>query len=358
MKKNEKCFLDSSFSSKLQHLTLSPHFIFDLEDEHIKQFLNLNLTSISIENCDLSKVNDYFLAKLVNSCKECVIIEYDCDSDNDPNIIRDDDYYLGNKKLAAIVREMQDDRSKLKSFKLSFLAKYNGHCLDLSSIPTRNLAKAFSKLHELHLDCVKMDSEQLNLIFEFGLASLTRLRFREIPFDVAQMKQLLETLDKTSKLKSLELSKVDVREIPSDFLARVINKIKRVVLTDIKIEALQIDNIFLAIIAGDLVLKHFDLALEYGDNCLSEVDAKVLANAVNKLEHFGFNRKLSVEQTKMIFKVMSLKTNLKSLLFDYTFGEVGNVDPERCSSLIFSKMSEKEVASSINFKGISFCDIF
>ena len=56
-------------------------------------------------------------------------------------------------------------------------------------------------------------------------------------------------------MKSLELSSVDVREIPSDFLAKVINRIEKVVLHDIKIEALQIENIFIAILRGDSVLK-------------------------------------------------------------------------------------------------------
>ena len=51
-----------------------------------------------------------------------------------------------------------------------------------------------------------------------------------------------------------------------------------------------------------------------GDSkCLSEVNPEVLAKAVNKLESVAFSSSLSTEQSKMMFEVMSLKTNLKSL---------------------------------------------
>ena len=49
------------------------------------------------------------------------------------------------------------------------------------------------------------------------------------------------------------------------------------------------------------------------DKCLREVNAEVLAKAVNMLESVAFSTSLSTEQSKMMFEVMSLKTNLKSL---------------------------------------------
>jgi hypothetical protein len=189
--------------------------------------------------------------------------------------------YLGVKKIADIIRGMLDVGSKLKSLKLSFEDEEYyvpplPNRLNLSSIPTQILTKAFSKLDEFALEYLKMDSKQLNSVFEVSFGNLTCLSFREIPMDVTQTVQLLRALGKTCKLKSLELSELDARETPSGYFAQVINKIERVVLQDIMIEAFQIEDIFLAIIRDDSVMKNFVLeqSIDYHID-ISEVDAEV-----------------------------------------------------------------------------------
>ena len=101
-------FRDSSFASKLQHLTLDRNskFEYDLDDDYFTGLLKLNLTSIKIDMADLSEVSDELLANLVNSCKECEITEHyeiiDYNSDDDRPV-----YSLGVKKIAAIMRSLQ-----------------------------------------------------------------------------------------------------------------------------------------------------------------------------------------------------------------------------------------------------------
>merc|ERR1712181_2561 len=208
--------------------------------------------------------------------------------------------------------------------------------LDLSFVPPEILATAFSRLQELELLNLKLGLEQMNAMASVGFGNLTSLKLRGIQLDKAKSMQLLKALDKTHKMKSLELSKIDVTEIPSMFLSQVINKAERVFLVDIKIETCQIEDIFLAIIRGDSMMRHFGLDW-WDDDChsiLSAVNPEVLAKAVNVLESVSFITPLTREQSKMMFEVMSMKTNLRSLerprnsLYDHDFPSYYSSDPQ------------------------------
>jgi len=323
-------FRNSSFASKLQHLTLSHDQGFDLDDDYVTEFLEMNLTSIKIDLADLSLVSDELLAHLVTSCKKCDITEYY----GSINYFRNGedehqrDYCLGVKKIAAIIRSLQYG-SNLKSFKLGFRTinfdydyeegeEGDGRMrLDISFIPPEILAAVFSRLREIDLSNLKLGSEQMRSIAESGLGNLTKFSLCGIPLDKEKLMHLLEALDKTHKMKSLKLSKINLKEIPPVFLSQVINKVESVVLSDVEIETCQIEDTFLGIIRGDSVMKHFVLDLyiphENKDESLTQVNAEILAKAVNKLESVGFSSSLSKEQSKEMFEVMSLKTNLKSL---------------------------------------------
>ena len=74
---------------------------------------------------------------------------------------------------------------------------------------------------------------------------------------------------------------------------------------------------------------------------LSNVSAEVLSRAVNKLENVSFDRKshsstywLSENETKEMFRMMSLETSLKSLGMSTdnmsvdAYDDIGEVDPE------------------------------
>ena len=86
------------------------------------------------------------------------------------------------------------------------------------------------------------------------------------------------------QLRSLNLSDVDETHIPSLVLANFLLKIEKVELKNVVMETNQIEDIFLAFITGDSNMKH--LSMNGMNEVPSEVDAEVLAKAVNKLESF------------------------------------------------------------------------
>jgi len=329
-------FLDTfSLSSKLQHLTLtgseSPpdenldvnvdYFKFEVKDEHIQHLLNVGLASIEIKSIDLSKVSDDLLAKLVNSCQHCDITEYYEDYPPPPNnnfldLSSDDDdvkqLFLGVKKITAILRESQEG-SKLKSLRLRYLQKENleeSVKLDLSSIPSDILARAFSKIEVLDLENLQFTSEQLSSIFDDGLGrGLRRVRLHGVEMDFIQARHFMKVLGTSCQLNKLDLSGVDVRDIPSMFLGSVINKIEWVVLKDLKITTDQLDDIFVSIIRGNSALKHLGM---FGMNSsLSEVDLVDFSTAVNLLESVAFDEKLPKDLIEVMFGIMAIQTNLK-----------------------------------------------
>jgi len=331
-------FLKTSLSSKLKHLTLAEYgrdsFKFHLADEHFRQFLKLDLSSISIKKIELTDISDELLGHLVNNCKECDIKEY-CIK---PWMMRLDEkvYKLGIQKLSAIFKQMQYN-TKLKSFKLSSPVLYEKDRkdadpkIDLSSIPAKLLARSFSKLEILSLEDVELYQEQLDAMFEVGFVNLTSLSLGNIDFlDGNDVKNLLLSLDKSSRLESLKLSKVYLSEVESLLLSRVINKMVSVVLEEVEIDANQIEEIFHVILSGDSVMKN--LSLIYVKN-LVDVSPVVFARAVNRLESVTFDRNMmSDDQTKEMFKVMSQETSLKALSFsshDFDYSDyVEEVDPE------------------------------
>ena len=118
--------------------------------------------------------------------------------------------------------------------------------LDSSSIPSDILATAFSKLEVLDLESLQFSSEQLSSVFDLGLGrGLRRLRLHGVEMDFIQARHLMKVLDTNCQLIKLDLSEVDVSDIPSMFLAGVINKIEWVVLKDMKIKSEQIEEIFM-----------------------------------------------------------------------------------------------------------------
>jgi len=340
---NLKEFLKTTLSSKVQRLTIARRnafeeavsFGFSLSDEHFNQFLSLDLSSIAFWEVALPEVSDQLISKLVNSCRECEIIEYykRYGSIMDPGV---NEIGLGVQKLRAIFDEMQH-QTKLKSFELSCVVDrfpYEPVKIDLSSIPSKILATAFSKLDVLGIENVHLSFEQLDTIFAEGFVNLSSLSFQGINMDAAKTRNLFENLEKSSRLQSLNLSKADGREISS--LSRFINKLQSVNLEEVLVESHQLEDIFQGILGGDSVIKHLRIC---NVKNLDDVNAEVLSRAVNKLESLSFDGKmlsncLSESQTKKMFEVMSLETSLKSLgkTTDYmpvdAYDHIGEVDPE------------------------------
>jgi hypothetical protein len=183
--------------------------------------------------------------------------------------------------------------------------------LDLSSIPPGVLAWAFSKLQVLAVENLFRRSEQLISVFVSGLINLRSLTFRGIHLDAAQTRQLAKLLDKLCQLKYLNLSEVDVTDEPSTVLARAIIKVETVFLEEVKIKGDQLEEIFTESMTVGSNMKHLSMIGMNKD--LSEVDAEVFAEAVNKLESVAFDADLDEDLIVEMFNVMSRGTNLKHL---------------------------------------------
>ena len=118
--------------------------------------------------------------------------------------------------------------------------------------------------------------------------------------------------------------------VPSTALARAIIKVETVVFEELKIKCNQIEEIFTASLTVVSKMKHLHMIGMNKD--MSEVDAEVFAEAVNKLETVAFD--LDEDLIVEMFNVMSRGTNLKIFgmpdnqiavdAFDYIL----EVDPE------------------------------
>jgi len=328
-------FFRDSISSKLQDLTLS-NFSFQLNDNHFKNLLGLELRSVTIRNVDLFNVSDEHLAQLVNNCKVCVIAEYPQRiklKNSNVNVVN----VLGLNKLKAIFRKMETG-TKLKTLTLACVV--SNKTLDLSFIPSSTLANALNRIEELTLKQVKLRSNQLKTIFDYMSvktklkllhlqsldfvnvdieifdaafsSSLTSLVLVDIKLDDIKLLHVFENLDKSCKLETLVISQLDLTSIPSKLLARVVTKVKCTSLENGDIRSDQLEEIFSVISEGGQVIKSLNIEV---DDDLQDINSENLARAVNKLNSFDFGSldDLSESQTQEVFKIMSEKTNLKML---------------------------------------------
>jgi len=323
-------FFELSISSKLQQLTLH-NFGFQLNDNHFENLINLELECLVIGAVDLSNISEETLAILVNNSKRCKIM----------NIGHG--HSLKLNQFEAIFRRMGTG-TNLKYLDLTEE--------DLSLVPSSLLENALNKLESLHTFRLKLTQNQLKAIFDTmslkvlnlhcmdfksvgldifkssaSLGNLSKLSFHDSNLSYDQVCRVLELLDKSSKLKLLDLSCVDLSRVPAEFLARVLNKVEEVTLEDSMVQAHQLKEILLPISQGISVIRKLDLGeIEVA----RELDPKILAMAVNKLEDFWFSggfEEFSEDQIKMIFKEMSLGTNLKSLALE-DFQHIDKVEPE------------------------------
>jgi len=134
------------------------------------------------------------------------------------------------------------------------------------------------------------------------------------------LRQWMEILDKSCKLKCLELFYIDVTQIPKQMLARVANKIERVNLIFAECSPDQLKEVFKGMVKSDSKMKHLELT----DSNLSLISPTLFAKAVNKLESFLYGLcELSESQVLEMFRIMSLGTNLKNLRIYYGDKENG-----------------------------------
>merc|ERR1719186_388846 len=305
--------------------------------------MKLTLNEIEIGKIDLSNISEEPFAKLVNNCKECSII--------------DTKHSLKLSQVEAICRRLETG-SKLKSL---LIAKE-----DLSSVPPCLLATALNRLECLKLFKIKLTPNQLKTIldtmkvrsnlkvlyldnmdfesvglenFNQSLGYLTKLSLSETNLNNEQVSHLLEILDKSSKLKLLDLSFLDLQGIPAGFLARVLNTVEDVILEASSLQAHQLKEILLPISQGISAIKKLDLE---EIEVVKDLDPEILAKSVNKLKsiHLGGLGEPSENQLQVIFKEMSLETNLNNLAAE-DFEHIDKVDPDTLARALNNMKSVK-----------------
>jgi len=337
-------FFELSISSKLQNLVLS-NLGFQLNDGHLENVMNLELTlqEIEIGEIDLSNISEEPLAKLVNTCKECSII--------------DTKHSLKLNQVEAIFRRLRPG-TKLKSL---FIAS-----VDLSLVSPSLLANALNWLESLKLFKIKLIPKQLKTIFDtmkvrsnlkvlwldsmdlesvgleifnLTLGTLTELSFNDTNLNNEQVNGVLEILDKSSKLKLLDLGLVDLQGVPAELLARVLNTVEHVILEASSVQAHQLKEILLTISQGISAIRKLDLE---DVEVVKDIDPEILAKSVNKLKivYLGGSGEPSENQLQVIFKEMSLETNLNNLAVE-EFQHIEKVDPETLAKALNNMKSVK-----------------
>jgi len=337
----ERFLSEGSLSSKLQHLELKK-FDFNLNDSYIESFLALNISSIEITpDVDLSNVSKELLVTLVNNCKEFSIRD------------KYESTYLNTQKkfcalLEAIIKKMSE-KSRMKSLKLERTR--------LTSIPADVVSEAFKNLTSIDFHEVEIGSDAIQAIFmslridakvkimvedkswidclDAILHRLEGFSFHAGPLTNGQLRRWIDILDSSCKLKYLELGEeVDVRQIPTELLVRVLNKVERVKLHMFStISPHQVKEIFKGILGLDSKLKH----LELGNMNLKVISPELFGKAVNRLESFYYGFcEVSESQVLEMFRVMSLGTSLKNL---------GECPP--CEGFSFDEMEHIELVDPV-----------
>jgi len=308
----ESFLSEGSLSSKLQYLELGK-FDFNLNDSYFESFMALNISSIEITpDVDLSNVSNELLATLVNNCKEFSIR---------------DNYYLSTQKfcalLEAIIKKMSE-KSRIKSLKLQRTR--------LTSIPADVVSEAFKNLTSIDFDEVVIVPDAIQAIFK-SLRIDAKVKVRVVDKNLVdsleaimhrlegfsfhagrlmngQLRRWFDILDSSCNLKYLELGEeVDVRQIPTKLLVRVVNKVERLYMCS-TISNHQVKEIFKGILESDSKLKH----LELGNMNLEVISPELFGKAANRLESFYYGFcDVSESQVLEMFRVMSLGTNLKNL---------------------------------------------
>ena len=167
--------------------------------------------------------------------------------------------------------------SKLKSkFKLKSL---DIGWTDLSSVAIQSVAMVVSQVEEATLD---LTTQQITAIFN-------------------------KATEEDCQLKVLNLHWNDLSQVNPDVMATAVNKMDKVGLGCVSLNATQCNAIFW-LVAGKSKLKELDIS----DNDLSSVNKHDMAKAVNNMEKIDLeDTKLTNQQCSQIFKCAENESNLK-----------------------------------------------
>ena len=216
------------------------------------KIFNSRINSLQMKNCNLKGVHPTNLSKCVNALEK---VDFDHSR-------------IGSFQLKCILTSITE-KTNLKHLDISDI--------DLSNIDPDILGGAVNNIEEVHLAMTVQ-------------ASLTTNQLKAILLQLAQ--------SPNSKLKVLNLNKNVLFNVPSDLLAFAVNKLEQVHLCGIDAFREQIIDIF-EVMAENTNLKSLDIS----NINLTNVPPKSLVKSLKKLEELVmFDVHISKEQFELIRK--------------------------------------------------------
>ena len=130
-------------------------------------------------------------------------------------------------------------------------------------------------------------------------------------FTVEQVEAILTAIsEENCEMKKLEIYFINLSSVDASLLARAVNMLEEVQMYSTELTGQQTEAIFTAIIEGNCKMKKLDMS----GNILSNVDAGLLASAVNSLEEVKMNfTKLTKDQVEAVLTQSLVNTSLRRL---------------------------------------------
>ena len=148
-----------------------------------------------------------------------------------------------------------------------------------------------------------------------------------------QVSAVFLLLNKSSHIKSLNLTGNSLSSVDSNILSNTVSKLEKVALYNTKLTSQQVCALFRALQANTQMK-----SLNLGENDLSSVEPKLLARGISKLEMLDlYNTKLTAQQVSALFLVLATSTEMTSL--ECGGNDLSSVNPKLLSDTV-SRLSK------------------
>ena len=121
---------------------------------------------------------------------------------------------------------------------------------------------------------------------------------------------MVEAVTRHPRLRVVGVRGANLSSLKPGLLGRMVEKLEEMEMNSLQLTKQQLEAVMTALYESDSRLKKLDIS----NNDLSNVDASLLASAVNRLEEVEMNHtKLTVEQGEAILTQSLVKTSLRRL---------------------------------------------
>ena len=288
---------------------------------------NSQLKTLDISNNKLYRVEPGLLTKAVNKLKTLNISYTRLRTWQTKSVFQN---LINNSQL----KSLDISNNKLSSLEPDLLAKAIKHLETLNIMSTALTPQQTNSI----ISSIAKDSQVKSLNMSFNNLSLVNvslltravnrqesLKMRETSLTTHQTESILATISEGSKLKSLDISFIDLSSVDPVLLARAVSKldsfnVKGTSLTTEQVQSILADN--------SKVSQLKNLNISY--NNLSSVDPVTLARAVNSLETLDMkSTSLRTQQAESIFGAIVESSQLKTL--NMSHNNLSSVNPELLS---------------------------